>query len=70
MVTRRSPRQLIKEAYQIARDHGMHVVEKSSGGTTDFIVYRDLPGGRDLRLGKRSSPEGLRRFVAGLAGFH
>jgi len=64
-MTRHSAAQQIKEAYQIARDHGMFVVQKDGV----YIVYRKTTE-RPVRLGRRATPEGLRRFVADTAGFH
>jgi uncharacterized protein with GYD domain len=70
-MTRHSPLQKLKEAKQIAKDHGLKVVEfPVTPGKTDYVVYRELPDGSDTRLGKRSSPQGLRKYVADLAGFH
>jgi len=70
-MTRHSPLQQLKEAKQIAKDHGLKVVEcQVKLGKTDYVVYRELPNGSDTRLGKRSSPQGLRKYVADLANFH
>lgn len=67
MARRHSPLQQFREACQIARDHGMHVVECKSrspkGPRTEYVVYRSLPDGRDTRLGKRSTVAGLRAYV-------
>ncbi|MFA6310623.1 MAG: hypothetical protein WCV99_13385 [Sterolibacterium sp.] len=70
-MTRHSPLQQLKEAKQIAKDHGLKVVEcPVKPGKTDYVVYRELPDGRDTRLGKRASPQGLRKYVADLTNFH
>lgn len=70
-MTRHSPLQQLKEAKQIARDHGLRVIEcPIEPGKTDYVVYRQLPNGRRTRLGKRSSPQGLRKYVADLTNFH
>lgn len=70
-MTRHSPLQQLKEAKQIAQDHGLKVVEcPITLGKTDYVVYRQLPDGRRTRLGKRSSPQGLRKYVADLTNFH
>ena len=66
----RNPRQLVKEAHQIARDHDLSLIEKTTATGTDFVVYRTTPAGDRLRLGKRSSATGIRTFIARLAGFH
>lgn len=69
-MTRHSPLQQIKEAKQIARDHGLRVVEyQAAPGQTSFAVYRQLPDGTSTRIGSRSTPAGIRRFVAQCAGF-
>ncbi|MEY2654946.1 MAG: hypothetical protein RLZZ524_1974 [Pseudomonadota bacterium] len=71
MARQHSPLQQIKEAKQIAKDHGLKVVECPVAlGKTDYVVYRTLPDGRRTRLGKRSSPAGIRKYVADLAEFH
>ena len=64
-MTRHSPLQQIKEAKQIARDHGMYVVEKAGS----FILYRKTDTG-SVRIGARSTPGGLRQFVCRCANFH
>ena len=74
MARRHSPLQQFREACQIARDHGMHVVEARirdrKGPRTDYILYRDLPDGRSTRLGKRTTVEGIRSYVIRCAGSH
>ncbi|MBS1198133.1 MAG: hypothetical protein H6R18_1918 [Proteobacteria bacterium] len=60
-----TPLQQFKEAKQIARDHGMYVVEKSGV----YMVFRKTPA-QNVFLGKRSSASGLRQFVAKCASFH
>jgi len=70
-MTRHSPAQQLKEARQIARDHGLVLFEKPiEPGKTIYIVYRMLPNGRKTFLGKRGTPEGARAYVAELANFH
>jgi hypothetical protein len=69
MPTRRDPRQVIKEAIQIARDYNLRVVEMPGHKGTDFVLYRKLPDGTSIRLGKRTSPAGIRSFVAKAANF-
>lgn len=60
--------QQLKEAKQIARDHGLFVVEKpATPGQTNYIVYRHLPNGRNSRLGVRKTVAQLIRFVSRLA---
>jgi hypothetical protein len=68
-MTTRNPLQLIKEAKQIAREHGLRLVEIPTAGGIDYVIYRHLPHGGDTRIGKRSSPEGIRNFVAKCANF-
>lgn len=70
-MTRHSPLQKLKEAKQIAQDHGLRVIEcPVEPGKTDYVVYRTPPDGRRTRLGKRATPESLRKYVADLANFH
>jgi len=70
-MTRHSAAQQLVEARQIAKDHGLKVIDcKTAPDKTDYVVYRVLPDGHDTRLGKRSSPQGLRKWVAKLANFH
>jgi len=70
-MTRHSAAQQLIEARQIAKDHGLLVIDcPVQPGKTDYVVYRKLPDGSRTRLGKRASPEGLRAYVAKLANFH
>ena len=65
MPTARNPIQVIKEAKQIARDHGCFVVEK--GGR--FLVYRTTAT-VNVFLGQRGTPEALRALVCKVTNFH
>jgi len=65
MPTPRNPIQVLKEAKQIARDHGCFVVEKAGR----FLVYRKTPV-RNVYLGSRGTPETLRPFVCAVTNFH
>lgn len=65
MTARHSPLQQLKEAKQIAKDHGYFVAER--GGA--YLLYREQPGG-NVFIGKRASPEGIRRFVCKVTNFH
>lgn len=68
---RHTGQQQLREAIQIARDHGLRVVEcPVKPGETDYVVYRRLPNGMTQRLGKRSDVCDLRRYVCRLTGFH
>lgn len=58
-----SRHQIIEEARMVAHIHGMFVVTAGN----DFVVYRSGPG-RNVRLGKRSSPRRLLGFVRACAG--
>ena len=70
-MTRHTPLQQLKEARQIAKDHGLLVVDcQIEPGKTDYVVYRTLPDGRRTRLGKRATPEGVRKYVCKLTEFH
>lgn len=65
---RHSPAQQLREAKQIAKDHGMVVIEKQiARGETDYFVYRFVPGRGKVFLGHRKQIEMLRRWVAKLA---
>lgn len=64
----RNPIQLLKEAKQIAQDHGMFVVERK-GKDTEYLLFRALTP-RNAFLGKRSSVSGIRSLVAKCADFH
>lgn len=64
MATVRDPRQLLKEARQIAADHGCIVSEK--GGK--YLVYRKTPT-HQVYLGSRGTPAALRAFVCTVTNF-
>ncbi len=59
MTRRHSPLQQFQQACQIARDHGMFVIDK--GGR--YLVYRKLPD-RNVCLGECRSPDTLFRKVS------
>ena len=65
MASQRNPIQVLKEAKQIARDHGCFVVEKAGR----YLVYRRTPV-CNVYLGSRGTPETLRPFVCRLTNFH
>lgn len=65
MATTRDPRQVLKEARQIANDHGCIVSEKDG----KYVVYRKTPT-RPVYLGSRGTPEALRAFVCKVTNFH
>ncbi len=70
-MTRHTPQQQLTEARQIARDHGLLVIDvKAAPGKTEHVVYRLIPNGQRIRLGKRTTAEGLRAYVCKLAKFH
>jgi hypothetical protein len=54
MVTRHTPQQQFKQACQIAKDHGMFVVDKGD----HFILYRKNPV-RNICLGEVKSAAAL-----------
>lgn len=64
-MTRHSPLQQFKQAQQIARDHGLLVVEKAG----EFLVYRQLAT-RNEFIAKRGTPAGLCILVRKLTNFH
>lgn len=64
-----TPLQQLKEAKQIAKDHGMFVAEQKARDGTTYLLYREGHP-RNVFLGKRSTPEGIRTLVAKCANFH
>lgn len=64
------PRQLLREAKQLARANNMRVAECPTANGVDYVLYRSLPHQGDVRIGKRSSPAAIRQFVAKCAKFH
>lgn len=67
MAKQRNPLQELREARQIAHDNDLLLVEKVFGlGQADYILYRKTPCG-NVRLGKRTTPQGIRRFVGAVA---
>lgn len=65
MPATRNPLQVLKEAKQIARDHGCVVFEKAG----KYLVYRITPTGK-VYLGARGTPQTLRPFVCRVTNFH
>lgn len=65
MATQRNPLQVLKEAKQIAKDHGCFVVEKPGR----YLVYRCTPT-RNVYVGFRSDIGALRSFVCTVTNFH
>lgn len=65
MATARNPLQVLKEAKQIARDHGCFVVEKPGR----FLLYRKTPT-RNVYVGFRSDVNALRAYVCAVTKFH
>lgn len=71
MTRRHSSLQQLKEARQIAKDHGLFVAEKKdSQGNTAYLLYREMPRGPNVFVGKRSSPEAMRDLVCKATNFH
>lgn len=65
MTRRHSPLQQLKEAKQIAKDHGLFVVERSGS----YLLYREQTP-HNVYVGSRRSPESLRAFVCKVTNFH
>lgn len=69
------PLELIRQAKQIARDHGYYVVERGPWDKREYILYREQRGfdpyatGRGVRVGKRTTAEGLYSLVCKTTGF-
>lgn len=68
MATERNPLQVLKEAKQIALDHGCFVYEKRDPKGTRYLVYRKLQT-RNVYLGQRFTVTKLRSFVCKVTGF-
>lgn len=70
MRSQRDPRQIVKEAKQIALDHGLFVVEKpDSAGVTQYLLYRNTPH-KNTYIGRRATPAALRSLVCKAANYH
>ena len=65
MARQHSPQQQFKEAKQIANDFGLLVVEKAGR----YQVYRRMAT-RNVFVGERGTPDGLRNFVCKITNFH
>lgn len=57
-----TPLQQLKQAKQIALDHGMFIAEKKERDTTLYLLYRATTP-RNTFIGRRSSPSGIRTLV-------
>lgn len=69
MAARRNPIQVLKEAKQIASDHGCFVVEKAEPKGTRYLVYRKLHD-RNECIGTRHSVNSLHQLVCKVTNFH
>ena len=67
-MTSSTPLQHLKEAKQIALDHGMFIAEKIERDTTLYLLYRETTP-RNTFIGRRSSPRGIRSLVTKCADF-
>lgn len=65
MAAAHNPIQVLKEAKQIARDHGCFVVEKDKR----YLVYRKTPTG-NVYVGFRTDVSALRALVCTVTNFH
>lgn len=66
---RHSPSQKVKEAKQIAIDHGLFVVERPDANGIAFLLYRKQTP-HNVFVGRRRSPDGIRELVCKAANFH
>jgi len=64
-MTRHSPLQQFKQAQQIARDHGLFIVEKAG----EYQLYRRMAM-RNVFIGKRSTAAALHALVCKATNFH
>lgn len=70
MTRRHSPLPQLKEAKQIARDHGLFVVERQdTRGITTYLLYRGTSP-RNTFVGRRRDIGALRAMVCKAANFH
>lgn len=68
MPSTRDPRQVLREAHQIARDHGCFVSEKKDSRGTTYLLYRKTEP--PTYVGKRTSIQGLHSMVCKACNFH
>lgn len=68
MPSTRDPRQVLKEARQIAHDHGCFVSEKHSGCSTYYLLYRRTSP--PTLIGQRSTASALRTLVRKACSTH
>ncbi len=69
MPRERDPRQLVREAKQIAKDHGLFVVEKPDAKGIRYLLYR-AQHPHNVCVGRSGSPQGIRDLVCRVANFH
>lgn len=69
MPSTRDPRQALKEAKQIAADHGLFVVEKQDKDRPFYLLYREMHT-HNVLIGRRATPQSLRTLVCKVANFH
>lgn len=70
MTRRHSPLQQLKEAKQIAHDHGLFVVERQDAhGVTNYLLYRQTQP-RNTFVARRRDISALRAMVCKAANFH
>jgi hypothetical protein len=68
MPCERNPRQVLKEARQIAQDHNCFVAERQNGGSTTYMLFRKTEP--PTFVGKRTSIAGLHSMVRKACDFH
>jgi hypothetical protein len=67
MTVRRTPRQMIREAKEIALAHNCFVTEKVVKDVTEFLVWRR--SAYPIFIGSRRSPSALRTLVCKATNF-
>lgn len=60
----------LKHAKMIAKEGGCFIVERGDYDNKEFILYRENKHGSDVRIGKRSSVEGILSLTKKATGFN
>lgn len=63
MVANYSDTTKLKHAKMIAKQGGCFIVERGGYDNKEFILYRENPHGSNFRIGKRSTIDGICRWL-------